>query len=122
VEDKRTEMQKTVDLFFELTGRNVTPGEYKICVCQVKQLLGAGFKMDDIRYGIQYCAEHPPIKGFKSIGLLSYKLNDIMIDKKGKELQQEANNMLHVQEQQQTAQDAESSNYEKYQRTIGRKR
>jgi len=74
--------------FFKLTNRRYTPATLKQTISQAQNLLDCGFKQHEILQGIHWCIEHPPPKGFYSIGWLSYDLENILHKIKAKEVQE----------------------------------
>jgi hypothetical protein len=56
---------------------------------QAKSLIEAGFDYEEIKQGIEWCVEHPPKKGFQSLGWLSYDLENILVKVKAKQTKKE---------------------------------
>ena len=80
--------------FFDKTGRKATPALFGQSLGQVKTLLLSGFTEEEIKKGIDYLVENPPKNGFRSLGFLSYCLDDILLKIKVKELRERASGVI----------------------------
>lgn len=75
-------------LFFQKTGRRATKATMGQSINQAKSLLDAGFNVQEIEQGIDWCIKVSPPKGFNSLGWLSYDLENILLKIKAKEVKQ----------------------------------
>lgn len=76
---------KIAQHYFKHTNRRATPATMRQAIGQAKTLLNSGYGYDEITLGIEYCVKHPPKGGFRSLGWLSYDLENIMIKIKAQE-------------------------------------
>lgn len=72
--------------FFNALNRRTTPATMKQSIGQAKTLLNAGYTPEEIIIVINELVEHPPRDGLKSLGFLSYVMEDVLIKYKAKEV------------------------------------
>jgi len=77
---------RVAQYFFAATGKRATSATMKQTIGQAKSLLKAGFKPEEIIHVINELVEHPPKDGLKSLGYLSYVIEDVLIKIKAKEV------------------------------------
>jgi hypothetical protein len=84
-----TPAQEIVKYFVDKTGKRATQGWYAQQIGIVNTLFKTGFTFDEVKTGIDFVMEHPPVKGFSSLGLLGYVLEDVLIKAKAKEIKEQ---------------------------------
>lgn len=72
--------------YFNATRKRATTATMKMSIGQAKSLIGAGFTPEEIIIVINELVERPPKNGFKSLGLLSYVMEDVLTKFKAKEV------------------------------------
>jgi hypothetical protein len=84
---------RVAQYFFNATHKRPTAATMKQSIGQARSLLNANFTPEEIIMVINYLVEHPPKDGLKSLGFLSYVMEDVLTQCRAKEVMKSFNNI-----------------------------
>lgn len=75
-------------MFYRFTNQRRTSAMYRKTMAQASLLLNQ-YTQSEIISAIDWCCEHPPPKGFTSLGWLEYDMNNILAKVQAREVKEE---------------------------------